>query len=343
MLRNTKKSLIISGVLIIISLSVFVLIEVYFNKVSNPEESDVAVVNLGMMVHLEGWMNEVENEQRFREHAAAARSMADLFEQYGAKITFEASPEFVEACGAWDDNVLLELYERGHGAGVHADVGGRADEIGLTQNKMTFQLTKMKKDIDDLLGFAARHVSGICSSLDWAQAAIDAGYEFTTGGVAYCVQSLPEDERPEEFRICANPGVCHDTFPQNLEDRLHPWKISTARNWLTDDPSGKLVFMPAENVLYGLGEEYGYEEDIGSAEFTEEDINAFIDLLDQAVGLASVDEINTMYASWSIGSVARAESPYLEQWLKAVEPYVEAGRVEWKTIPEMYDLYNQSL
>ena len=36
----------------------------------------------------------------------------------------------------------------------------------------------MKEDAEDL-GLSIEHVSGICSELDWAKAAIDAGYAFT--------------------------------------------------------------------------------------------------------------------------------------------------------------------
>ena len=66
------------------------------------------------MVHLEGWDEEVSNEEMFKHHADAARTLASIFEKHDAKVTFEARSEFVEGCNNWNDNVLLELYHRGH-------------------------------------------------------------------------------------------------------------------------------------------------------------------------------------------------------------------------------------
>lgn len=132
------------------------------------------------------------NKQAFKKHADAVRRFAEILEKYGAKGTFEARPEFVEGCKRWNDNVLKELYEKGHGIGVHADVGGSVEKEDLTQASFTSKLAKMKRTIESLTGIDVRHVSGICSTLDWVKAAIDADYEFTTGTVAYCVMSMPE-------------------------------------------------------------------------------------------------------------------------------------------------------
>ena len=55
--------------------------------------------------------------------------MRTLFEKYGAKLTLE-SKEMTDGAIQWNDNVLLEMQERGHAVGIHADVGGNASGYG---------------------------------------------------------------------------------------------------------------------------------------------------------------------------------------------------------------------
>ncbi len=45
----------------------------------------------------------------------------------------------------------------------------------------------------------------------------------------------------------------------------------------------------------------------------------------------------TYYVSTSLGG--KLDLAILEQWLLAIEPYVESGQVQWNTLPEMYDAY----
>ena len=43
---------------------------------------------LGLMVHLEGWDEEVVNRDQFEKHADSAKKLARVFEKYQAKVTF---------------------------------------------------------------------------------------------------------------------------------------------------------------------------------------------------------------------------------------------------------------
>ncbi len=301
--------------------------------------TEIPVLYLGMMIHLEGWFAEVDNEDSFNDHATATRALASTLEQYGAKGTFEAGPEFVRGSSNWNDNILGELAAAGHGVGVHADVGGNVERESLDQESMAEILREMKFDFEKASGVEAQHVSGICSTLDWVEAAIQAGYQFTTGGVAYCVMSMPEEERPEEFRDCVNPGLCHDVFPTEVEDRINPWRMSTGDDWLEHDSEGELVYLASDGLLYGYDK---INEEIGSNEpMTQEDVDGFIVALEESLAAVEEDQINMMYVSWSIGNASRATSPAIETWLQAVEPYVNAGLVEWATLPEVYDKYVQ--
>jgi len=295
---------------------------------------------LGMMVHIEGWTGEEKDEDKFNKHVDAVLAMADIFEANGAVATFEARPEFIRAQDNWGRNVLQELKDRGHGVGIHADVGGQAPEDGTDLALMTKQLKDMRVEGDKLTGIKMKHASGVCSKLDWAKALIDAGYEFTTGNVSYCAMSMPEEIRPEEYKNCESPMACHETYPSNINQVLHPWRVSDAQDWLYDDRDGELVIMASDGVLYGMAE----EKEAGKVEktkkdFTTEDLDVYIERLEEALAAVDPGQVNTLYVAWSIGDADRAGDPLLDEWLKRVQPYVDENKVVWKSINDMYDEY----
>jgi pimeloyl-ACP methyl ester carboxylesterase len=301
-------------------------------------------VYFGFMVHLEGWDNEMDNHTSFNAHAAETRKLATIFEDHGAKVTFEASPEFVEGCVAWNENVLQELHDRGHGVGVHADKGFYPPGSGYTQAQFTSDIKEMKDDMKYLVNFEIQHVSGICSDLDWAKAAINAGYVFTTGGVGYCAMSMPLNMRPTEYRNCKNPSSCHGNMPLDMKDRIHPWRISTAKgDWTIDDPNGKLVNLASDGGIKNL-----YEEALNSSsthrdyEYSDEDIDLLTDKVEEAISLSSADKVNIIYFSLSIGA-ADVDTGFYTKMFKALQPYVDSGQLEYKTMNEMYEEYISSL
>lgn len=289
------------------------------------------VLYLGIMVHLEGWDDHID-QAKFERHAGLMREYASLFETYGARLTWE-SKEVTDGILRWDDNVLLEMEQRGHGIGVHADIGGQknydcthfADDLRVEREQL------------ESLGVTVRHVSGIVSHCDWVEAASEAGYLFTTGSVAYGVMSMPIESRPLEYRDCPNPGACHDTFPTALEDRLHPWRMNSGADWITPDPNGELVMLASSQGLACVEEELTGQTPCKN--FTEADIDYFFQQLDQAIALSEPGQVNIYYVGWSFGSPL--DTQLLEIWLQRIVPYVESGQVEWKTLPEMYDAYIQ--
>jgi hypothetical protein len=193
----------------------------------------------------------------FEQHVKLLREYASLFETYGAKLTLETK-EMTTGSIKWGDNVLLEMEKRGHGIGVHADVGG---EKNYNCSKFANDLRKMKDEIDTLQ-VNVRHVSGNNSFCDWVTSTIDAGFKFTIGTVAYALLSHPIDKRPAEFRNCQTPASCHQPYPPELKDRLHPWRANSG-----------------------------------------------------------------------------IDKKLLEEWLQRLRPYIDSGKVQWKTLPEMYDAY----
>ena len=287
---------------------------------------------IGVMVHLEGW-NDGVNQQRFEEHVRLIREYASLFETYGARLTWE-SKEVTDGILRWGDNVLLEMQQRGHGIGLHADLGGNPqDECARLQS----DLLAMKQKLQGL-GVTVRHTSGVVSHCDYVTAAADSGFQFITGIVAYGLKSLPLDQQPADIRTCRNPSTCHDPYPFTLEERLHAWRANSGSDWTKNNPNGRIVILPENGGL-----SHKYEDSIGqgkagkAAEFNEADIDAYIVELEQALILADPKKVNTYYMSWSLGSAL--DKTLLEKWLQRIQPYVNAGKVQWKTLPEMFDAY----
>lgn len=290
-----------------------------------------AVLYYGIMVHLEGW-DDARNRVSFEKHAELVRRYAALFEKYGARLTYE-SKEFTDGCSAWGDNVLKEMEQRGHGIGVHADVGGEKDIDCAT---ITPLLSDRKQTLESL-GVRVRHASGIVSACDWVTSAADAGFLFTTGTVSYALMSLREDLRPAGFAGCAGPAACHQAYPFDLAGRLHPWRMNSGLDWILPSADGRLVILPSGGGLTCAAEEAGSDSSYTKCEFNAADIDAVIAELEKALSLVDAGRINTYYVSWSLGK--ELDDALLEDFLRRVKPFVDDGRVQWKTLPEMYDLY----
>jgi len=298
---------------------------------AEPADTSGAVLYYGIMVHLEGW-DDARDQASFQRHAELVRRYASLFETYGARLTLE-SKEFTDGCIQGGDNVLKEMEDRGHGIGVHADIGGQSD---MRCAEFTPLLQERKRTLESL-GVQVRHASGIVSTCDWVTAAADAGFLFTSGTVAYALMSLPLELRPAGYTDCASPSKCHEAYPFDLAGRMHPWRMANGENWILPSADGRLVILPSGGGLTCAAEEAGLEGSYTKCEFEANDIDAVITELESVLALLETGKVNTYYVSWSLGK--ELDDGLLGDFLGRVKPLVDAGRVQWKTLPEMYDLY----
>ena len=289
-------------------------------------------LNIGMVLHLEGWPLD-QSEDVLERYQDIILGYADLFEEYGAKMTFETANTIDAILDYEAENFLLDLQDRGHAVGVHADIGGRP---GWTQDEFESELVEMRdKQLE--LGLDVRHVSGICSYVDWVTGALNVGFEYTTSAVGYCYQSMDEEDRPEEFRECANASLCHQFVPNDLDGRLRPWRAVDGGNWIPHDPSGQLVIIPSSGTLICFEENRLNSDSNTGCDFNQRDLEMFSNELDLALSRARPDEVNTFYVVWSLGM--QLNEVLLERWLQSIVPYVQSGQVAWHTVTEMYDLY----
>jgi hypothetical protein len=303
---------------------------------SDTDDSDSSfadpVLYLGVMVHLEG--HAVSQPNVYESYKQRIFDYADIFEQHDARLTLEVK-EQIHACNANDDPFFADLEQRGHGVGVHADAGG-VPGPGESWQDLSQTLAVLRSQLEEQQ-VSVRHVSGYCSPLDWPRAVHEAGYSFVTGGVAYCLMCLPDELIPEQFSDCQNPAECHEPYPTEMSERMHPWTIAVGEPWIEGDPNGELVYLPStvEGLPYIAEKEN--DEDTSDVEFTSEDVEVYAQKLEEALALVDPERVNFFYAGWSFGK----EMPdwFAHEWLEAIDPYVAEGRAEWKTLPEMYDIY----
>ena len=307
----------------------------WFDSVSIRIESDLndPILYIGLMVHLEGYP--LENKTVYDTYKSEILSLADIFDQYNAKLTLELK-EPVKACDNRNDYYFKDIEDRGHAVGVHADAGGVPDEGDTWQNMSIF--IKMMKEKLEKQGVSVRHVSGYCSPLDWVSAVVEAGYSFVTGGVTWCLMSLPEEDIPSEYLSCLSPADCHEPYPATLTKRLHPWTIKTGEPWTQNHDDGELVFIPsAIEGLPFMAEKAADPDYKGKPRFDSQDVDLYIEELETALKNLDPDQPNFAYAGWSFGT--KMPDSFAHEWLSAIQPYIDAGRVQWKTIPQMYDIY----
>lgn len=298
------------------------------------EPDGKGVVQFTIVLHLEGW-EDGEKEIRFRKHAEQLREYADLFERYGAKMTLE-SKEMIDGCINWNDNVLLELQERGHAVGIHADAGG---EQNASVRSITRTLSEMRAKLF-ALGIETSFASGTASKANWVKACEQAGIDTVSCMVAYGLWSLDPTLRPEGFEPYRSPADGHAPYPFTLEERVTPWLMDDGSNWIIADPNGSVLLIPSGLSLNGASEELNGEQ-VHESELTQADIDAWRAILPRVVAASDSGRVNTFYAVWSFGKAVDPET--LESWLQLIDEYVQAGMIRWSTIPEMAALYRTSM
>lgn len=280
---------------------------------------------LGVMVHVEtrdAWLDPAY----FQPYIDRIRGeFLPLLTAHGARFTWEFRGEIRDRIDETGDPILDELAAAGQGIGVHADKGYPPS----SQEAFTAELSALAID-------GVRHVSGICSEHDWVTAAIDAGFAFTTGTVAYCVMSLPYDERPPGYADCAAPNLCHDPYPEEIERRITPWRMADGATWLAPADAGGLVILPASGGLVCADEEAAGDLP-GGCMHTAADTPYFFDDLDAALAAREPGRVHTYHRGWSYGAVL--DPTVTEDWLTTLDEYVARGDVAWATFGEQYDAF----
>jgi len=306
-----------------------------------------------ILIHLEAWKLDKINPQGKLNHEAymdEIKLMVELLKTYDATFTWESgylqflrtgrsnNPDgvFDPAHPSFIDTPLFKyLKSNKQDIGVHADLGGNS-AIPYTQLNFVQDLQRMKTNMNLRSGIS-RHVSGICSHLDWVDAAVKTGYLFTTSNVAYCTAAMAEEDRPSEYKDCTSAGGCHQIYPEDITSRIHPWRMKDAASWLTDDASGELVMLPSSSPINCLAENQTTTESLLKCTFDADDIATLKTDLDLALANRDANKVNMYYGVFSVGT--RLELDTLKDLLDAVQEYVNDGEIEWSTANKIHDAY----
>jgi len=301
------------------------------------EGVDQPVLYLSFTLHVEGWTNEDLNQEKFNRHSNTIQNASDLFASYGAYMNIEVRPdEFIAGAIAWNSTILADLEAEGHTIGIHADIGNAP---GTTLQSMTNVLTNMKA-LGEAQGVSIRGVSGICSDVDWVQAAFDAGYEYITSIVEYCMMSMTNETIPagyEDVLNCTTPAECHDTaFHAAPEYSMHPYRPDIGADWANINHSSAYPVL----IMSGV-QEHSFHclstNPTGDCAYNNGTIIAYIEAVELALENLDANYLNTMNTVWSLGSDIPVE---LQHGLfTALQPYIDSGQVELASVGEVYDLY----
>jgi len=286
------------------------------------DESDAGPLYIGLSIHVEGWMEEAENEAMFDRHVAGLLKMAEIAGEHGAVFTFELSDVFLDAVIAWDSDVVDRLHALGHGTGVHADVGGRGDPAfeGLVA-----PLVRMRNKASSL-GVDTRHVSGICSRGPWVEAAVEAGFQSTNGAVEYCATSLAADMVPDSWDLsgCTSPAACHGQLQVGADLRIHPYLVDTSTDFLAASESGLVLMIgnSGETVVCAAEGETG-----GGCVGDDADLPFTATLLDEFLDGRDPIRVAALTMSWSVGSIP--DEGFVMRFVVVFQAAVAAGDAVW--------------
>lgn len=299
-------------------------------KISKPLE-DTLYMNLS--VHVEGW-DDSDNTIKYTKHASTIDEFAAIFEEYDMSLTLEMRPdEFVTGSINNDDtDFILELEERGHDLQIHADLGPKFSTLDAFIDTL-----EEYKAITESIGITVHAVSGVCASLDWVTAIKEAGFEFTTSIVEYCMKSLAElPEGYEYIDDCKGPSLCHDrAMASNFDISMHPWRPLSGDQWLT--PGGDKD-MPVIFIGGNLSEIKCISgKEAGDCIFDSSDIDIIKERIDEALENLDPERINTLNMIISIGSAP--DEDILREFLDMIQEYIDQGDVEWLTMTEQYERF----
>lgn len=300
-------------------------------EIENDSSTMLLPLHIGISVHLEGWNLGNEplgyNQQVYEQYARNILAYSDLANEVGMPFTWETA-NLIGPSEALQPNILLELYQRGDGIGVHADLGGKTPYPG-GELQFTKDLRHLRLQME-AMGIEVSHVSGVCSNMDWVRASSQAGYQAVTGVVEYCLKSLPLDQQPQHLRQCESPKLCHDAYPGGIADMLNPWRALDGNSWTVPSDEG-LLLVHAAGAL-------PCESQAGSGQLCD------LSIIQQALDASQPGQFNSLFFIWSYGSPMEEE--LLRSFYEGIQPYIQNGEVVWQTMPELinsYQAYEQGL
>lgn len=299
-------------------------------------------LTLTTMTHMEGDFDDDTIKPLFNKHIAEMRWAMDLFDEYGAKLTFESEQSFAKANTIWGINILKEVVESGHGVGTHADFGASPTER-LTQDELNARFKENKTLVDNLVGADNNYgVSGGTGPGDWVLGASSAGFHYIDAVTGFGYLSMPESARPSGWTNSYILSTAyHDSIPPSLSDRLYTLPLKDAKD-LVADASPVLVMMNGEiGELASLDE--GRSSCSPSCTFDQADVDAYVATMKSIMEMRDASKFTRMNIHIPLTLLKQSNETLLRSLLSTIKPYIDNGTAVWATQIGAYKAYEESI
>lgn len=306
---------------------------------SHPSSGDVAPLYLTTMTHLENDWNIDTNEIFFKKTVEEIRYGMDLAERYKAIFTFESGESFAKAITNFDDNVMKEALDRGHGVGTHVDLSAK-QKMSV---EAAAQIVKEHKDLVDALVGAENNIScsGVSAKSDWYAAAKGGGCKLIDGVVGFAYLSMSMKNRPEGW---TDAVILNEKFhyPAPVgDDRFYPFWISDSEDFVAD-VDGDILLSSGETFSLAMFAEAGGRngdrpECENDCPLTTEDVTAVVDDLKDFVTIRDSSKI-TKYNVYLPSNLFVPENEMvLKQFLLEMEKLQKQGIIQWASQKDVYE------
>jgi hypothetical protein len=304
-----------------------------------------APLYLATMTHMEGNWNDDKVEKLFLQHVEQLRYGMDLAAEYGALLTIESEKPFARANAKWNLNIMAEVRDRGFGVGTHCDIGFNDPPLSVEQFAAEF--TENKSLVDALIG-AENNLgcSGGGSINDWAQAASRAGFKYLDGIVSMHYLAMPLQNRPgsEWTDDFIRDGHYHLNSPVDLYQRIYPFEVADARDFLADaDPvilvsSGELGLFSA---MAEKGREYGGGPVLHDDEysFDNADVDALLEIIKDVDKNRDRTRIAKLCVYLPANAYAKENEAVLRYFFGQMQTLQQQGTLTWATQRQVYEAY----
>ncbi|KKU34338.1 MAG: hypothetical protein UX45_C0001G0047 [Candidatus Uhrbacteria bacterium GW2011_GWF2_46_218] len=333
MKNSYNKILIIFSGLVVLGCLFFVGSAYFLPSASQADIQTVpAILYLTTMTHLEdAWGEAATQEMYFKRVAEEVRYGMDLAEDYDAILTIETGLPFAEGCVNFNDNVMAEVLERGHGVGVHPDLP--AKKVLPIELATDF----IKKRID-----ALKNLVDTSAKSDWYTASLQAGCSFVDGTVAFAYLSMPMSARPDGY---TDEAILTDFYhrPAPLGDeRFYPFWINSCEDFVPDE-DGDLLLGSGETfslAMYAeIGDRNGVHPECGNeCPLTTDDVEIFVrEITDFANGrdTARIAKFNVYFPA---NLFVPENKKVLELFFKEAQKLQNSGVLQWASQAKIYEV-----
>ncbi len=288
------------------------------------------------MTHMEGNFKDDVDQNLFTKHVSDMRWAMELFDEYGAKLTFESEQSFAKANINWDVNILQEVIDNGHGVGTHGDFGAAKT---TTIESLTADFIENKGLIDGLVGAENNQgVSGGTGPADWILGAAAAGFSYYDAVTGFGYLSMPLDARPDGWtNSYIAQTAYHDPIPPNLRDRMYPIPLKDAKDFVADSEPVIVVMGGDIGELSSLAE--GRSTCTPDCALDASDITVITNSIDQILAERDTSRFAKINFHIPLNLLQEKNETLLRSMLYEIKAYTDTESLSWDTQLGAYEQY----